>query len=124
VNVALWIVQGLLALVFLVSGSVKNARPRHELQSMLPYVEDLSDVQLKAIGLLEILAAIGMVLPSVFKVTPVLTPIAAVGLILLMLGAMATHVRRGETGPALSINVILLLLALFVAWGRFGPYQI
>lgn len=123
-NVALWVAQVLLAVAFLASGVLKLIKPRLELQSQTPYVEDFSDVQVKGIGLLEVLAAIGLILPSAFKVAPILTPLAAVGLVLTMLGAIATHVRRGEAGPRLSVNVILLLLAVLVAWGRFGPYSI
>jgi uncharacterized membrane protein YphA (DoxX/SURF4 family) len=123
-NIAIWVAQALLAVAFLASGLMKVARPRTELRAQMPYVEDFSDGQVKAIGLVEVLGAIGLILPSAFKVVPILTPVAGVGLVLTMLGAIATHVRRGEVGPRLAVNVILLLLALAVAWARFGPYSI
>ena len=67
------------------------------------------------------LGAIGLILPAVLDVAPVLVPVAAVGLALVMVGAATTHLRRKET-PMVVLNVVLLALALFVAWGRFGPY--
>jgi uncharacterized membrane protein YphA (DoxX/SURF4 family) len=75
----------------------------------------------KAIGVLEILAAIGLVLPAVLGIVPVLVPVAALGLVLMMVGAIVVHARRKEN-EALPVNIVLLLLALFVVWGRFGPY--
>jgi hypothetical protein len=69
-----------------------------------------------------VLAAIGLILPAVLDLAPVFVPLAAVGLILLMIGAALTHARRKENQPIV-INVVLLLLAAFVAWGRFGPYS-
>jgi len=123
-NVAIWVAQGLLALTFLVSGGMKLMRPRPQLQAHLPYVEEFTDGQVKTIGSLEVLAAIGLILPSVLRVAPLLSAAAAVGLVLLMIGAIATHVRRGEVDSRLSINVVLLALALVVAWTRFAPYHL
>jgi uncharacterized membrane protein YphA (DoxX/SURF4 family) len=123
-NVAIGAAQALLALTFLVAGGMKLVRPRLQLQAQLPFVEEFTDGQVKSIGSLEVLAAIGLILPSVLRVAPLLSAAAAVGLVLLMIGAIATHVRRGEVNPQLSINVFLLALALFVAWARFGPYHL
>jgi len=123
-NVAIWVAQVLLALTFLVSGGLKLMRPRLQLQAQLPYVEEFTDRQVKSIGSLEVLAAIGLILPSVLRVAPLLSSAAAVGLVLLMIGAIATHVRRGEVNSRLSVNFVLLALALVVAWARFGPYQL
>jgi uncharacterized membrane protein YphA (DoxX/SURF4 family) len=123
-NVAIGAAQALLALTFLVAGGMKLVRPRLQLQAQLPFVEEFTDGQVKSIGSLEVLAAIGLILPSVLRVAPLLSAAAAVGLVLLMIGAIATHVRRGEVKPQLSINVVLLALALFVAWARFGPYHL
>jgi len=123
-NVAIWVAQVLLALTFLVSGGMKLMRPRLQLQAQLPYVEEFTDGQVKGIGSVEVLAAIGLILPSVLRVAPLLSAAAAVGLVLLMIAAIATHVRRDEVDARLSINVILLALAVFVAWARFGPYHL
>src|SRR5260370_19240576 len=98
--------------------------PRLQLQAQLPYVEEFTDGQVKIIGSLEVLAAIGLILPSILRVAPLLTAAAAVGVVLLMIGAISTHVRRGEVNPRLSVNVVLLALALVVAWARFGPYHL
>ena len=74
------------------------------------------------IGLAEILGAIGLVLPAAVHVAPILVPLAAVGLALVMAGAAAVHARRKEA-PMVAMNAVLLVLAVFVAWGRFGPYS-
>jgi len=76
----------------------------------------------KAIGLAEILAAFGLILPATFGIAPVLVPLAAVGLVLLMVGAVITHLRRQEA-TAIAVNLALLALAALVALGRFGPYS-
>jgi uncharacterized membrane protein YphA (DoxX/SURF4 family) len=123
VNVVLWIVASLLALAFLVSGGMKLTQPKDKLlASGQGWAEDFSPVVIKLIGALEVLAAVGLVLPAVVHVATVLVPLAATGLVLVMIGAMATHTRRHETQMAV-VNVVLLLLAGFVAWGRFGPYS-
>jgi DoxX-like family len=86
------------------------------------WVDDFSPGTVKVIGALEVLAAIGLVLPAALDVVPVLVPLAAVGLVALMIGAAVTHARRRET-PMIAVNVVLLVLAVVVAWGRFGPYS-
>lgn len=119
-NVALWIIQGVLALAFLASGSMKIIRPKPALAaSGQGYVEDFSDGAVKGIGAAEVLGAIGIVLPQLTGIAPVLTPIAAAGLTIVMAGAVVTHVRRKEMFvPPLVLGV----LALFVAVMRFGAY--
>src|SRR5262249_35050345 len=87
--------------------------------SGMGFVEDFPAGTVKMIGALEILAAIGLILPPLLGIAPVLTALAATGLVLLMIGAIVTHARRKEAWVA---NVILLVLALAVALGRFGPY--
>jgi uncharacterized membrane protein len=122
VNIALWIVQGLLALVFGASGVVKATRDRKRLfDDGITWVEDFPASAVKAIGVLEILAAVGLVLPAVTGIAPVLTPLAAVGIALLMAGAAVVHGRRGEIA-FLGVIAVLFVAAAFVAWGRFGPY--
>src|SRR5258708_40370891 len=123
-NFAIWGAQVVLALAFLASGATKVMRPRLELRARMPYVEDLSDSQTKPIGGLELLAAVGLILPSVLKVAPVLSAAAAAGLVLLMIGAIGVHVRRGEADARLAVNGILLALALAVTWARLGPYHL
>jgi hypothetical protein len=75
------------------------------------------------IGIVELLAAIGLVVPAATGIVPVLTPLAATGLALLMVLAMNTHRRRHEPG-AIAFNAVLVVLAVVIAWGRFGPYAL
>lgn len=116
--IALWTVQILLALAFLMAGFMKATRPKEELQDKMAYVEDFSQGTVRLIGTLEILGAIGLVLPVLTGILPWLTPLAAVGLALTMVGAAITHIRRGESQMIVT-NVVLLALAAFVAYGRF-----
>jgi hypothetical protein len=123
-NIALWIVQGALAAFFAAGGLVKVTRPRKRLYDEgLTWVEDFSDRSVKAIASLEILAAIGLILPAATGIAPVLTPLAAVGLGLVMAGAAMVHLRRREL-PYIGVTLVLLAVAAFVAWGRFGPYAL
>lgn len=121
-NTVLWIIQVLLALAFLAAGTTKLARPRLALSGQMAWVEDFDDVQVKGIGALEVLAAIGLVVPPVLHIATFLTPLAGVGVVLLMIGATFTHLRRGER-QTLAINALLLVLAAIVAIARFGPYR-
>jgi hypothetical protein len=77
----------------------------------------------KAIGAAEVAAAAGLILPAVTGVAPILVPIAAIGLVLLMVGAAITHLRVGASDyKIIPVNLALLALAAVVAWGRLGPY--
>jgi hypothetical protein len=119
-NIALWTVQGLLAFVYLAAGGLKVIRPREKLVAtgQLDWMKDHSDAAVKAVGAVEILGALGVILPEATGIAPILTPIAAVGLVIVQIGAMRVHLTRNERQP-LPINVILLLLAAFVAIARF-----
>jgi uncharacterized membrane protein YphA (DoxX/SURF4 family) len=121
-NLALWIVTALLAIAFLASGTIKLvlSKDRIEASPGGGWVEDFSANTVNGIGVLEILAAIGLILPAVVDLAPVLVPMAAVGLVLMMIGAIITHLRREEPKQA-AVNMVYLALATFVAWGRFGP---
>ncbi|MFE2944592.1 DoxX family protein [Streptomyces sp. NPDC059255] len=113
---------GLLPAVFLFSGGTKLLRSREQLiASGLGLYEGWRPPGIKALGVLEVLAATGLILPAVTGIAPVLVPLAATGLVVTMAGAMAVHARRGEVAfPVL--NAVLLILAAGVAWGRFGLY--
>ncbi|HEX2316340.1 MAG TPA: DoxX family protein [Thermomonospora sp.] len=120
-NVALWIVAGLLAVLFLASGTMKLVQSREKLvASGLGAVEVFGSGTVKSIGILEVLAAVGLILPAAVDVAPVLVPLAAVGLVLLMGGAMILHLRRHEA-QGIVASLTLLALSALVAWGRFGP---
>jgi hypothetical protein len=120
VNLSLWIVAGLLAAVFL-AGSAKMFVPRDKLAAMPGggWVEDFDARTVKAIGALEFLAAVGLILPAALDITPVLVPLAALGGVLLMSGATLTRLRRHEA--AIVADLVYLAMAVYVAWGRFGP---
>jgi hypothetical protein len=119
----LWIVAGLLAVVYLFSGLVKLVVPKEKLATFpgAGWVNDFSANAVRGIGALEILAALGLVLPAALGIAPFLVPLAAAGLVVLMAGAAITRARRHET-KALVADLVYLALAAFVAWGRFfGP---
>jgi uncharacterized membrane protein YphA (DoxX/SURF4 family) len=118
-NIALWIVQALLAIAFGMAGAMKLMQPKEQLAAQQPWVEDVAPTTVKLIGTVEVLGAIGLILPLLTGILPWLTPLAAAGLALTMLGAMVTHLRRHEY-PNLIPNLVLLLLAAFVAYGRFA----
>jgi hypothetical protein len=120
VDIALWIAQGLLALVYLAAGGLKVVRAREKLVASgnFDWMKDSSDVGVKAVGLVEILGALGVILPWLTGIAPILTPIAAIGLVVVQIGALRVHLVRNERQP-LPANVLLLLLAAFVAAGRF-----
>lgn len=120
-NAFLWIVAALLAVVFLASGSVKVIQPKEKLvASGQAVLGDFNDGTLKAIGTAEILAAFGLTIPPLFDIAPALAPVAAVGLVLLMLGAATVHLRRREIS-GVAVSLITVALAAVVVWGRFGP---
>ena len=120
-NVTLWIIAGVLAAAFAAAGLMKIDQPKAKLaEAGMPWTEDFSDGQVKGIGALEVLGAIGLILPAALGIAEVLTPLAAIGLTLLMAGAAVTHLRRKE-GKQVPVNVLLGGLALFVAIMRFGP---
>jgi uncharacterized membrane protein YphA (DoxX/SURF4 family) len=95
-NTVVWVAQGILAAVFLTAGLLKLTNARAALKDKTPYVEDFTDGQVKAIGTLELLGAVGVVLPAALKISPVLSPIAACGQALTMVAAATTLIRRGE----------------------------
>ena len=117
-NIVIWIVQILLAIAFLLTGSVKLTRSYDWMRQQMAWVGDFSPSFLRFIGSMELLAAIGLILPAATKILAWLTPLSGVGLVGLMIGAMMTHWRRHEW-PMIIGNFVLLALAAFVAFGRF-----
>jgi uncharacterized membrane protein YphA (DoxX/SURF4 family) len=117
-NTVLWIVQILLALAFGMAGLAKLTQPKEKLATNMGWVNDFSPNIVRGIGALELLGAIGLIVPALTNILPILTPLAAVGLVLTMAGAALTHLRRKEM-PMIAINLVLLALAAFVVYGRF-----
>jgi uncharacterized membrane protein YphA (DoxX/SURF4 family) len=116
-DTVLWIIQFLLAIIFLLTGVLKLIMPKEKAAERIGYVNDLSQNQLYAIGVLEIAAALGLVLPMALGILPVLTPLAAAGLVLTMIAAAGLHVRRQEWSMIL-VNLVLLAMAAYVVYGR------
>ena len=122
-NVVLWIIAVILAVAFLASGAMKLVKSKEQLvEADQGWAGDFSPGLIKTIGALEVLAAIGLILPALLDIAPVLVPLAALGLVMVMAGAVVTHARRQET-QMIVVNLVLLVLAAVVAWGRFGPYS-
>lgn len=117
-SIALWIIQGLLALFYGWAGFIKLTMAPAALVGMgLAYANDLPHGLLLFIGTCELAGAIGLILPSLLRIKPSLTPLAAMGLSAIQLLAIPFHLTRGE-GAVLPMNLILLALALTVVWGR------
>ena len=114
---ALWVIQVLLALTFSNAASRKLVRQKGKPSKSMAWREDFSRRTVRLVGVLELLGAVGLVLPALTGVLPWLTPLAAAGLALTMIGAALTHLRRGEYETILVIAV-LMVLTLFVAYGR------
>jgi DoxX-like family len=121
-NLTLWIAAGLLAAVALTGGISKTFVPKEKLAAVTGggWTEDASVGFVKTLGVLEVLAAVGLILPAALDIAPVLVPVTAICWVLLMVGAMITHGRRGES-KFMALNLIYLALAAFIAWGRFVP---
>jgi hypothetical protein len=119
-NVALWVVQGLLAALFLFAGGAKLVLPLDQMAGPVA----LPGWFLRFLGVAEVLGALGLVLPWLLRIRPGLTPLAAVGLVLIMVGATVVTVVGGMVAVAL-MNVVVGLLAAFVAYGRWrlAPYR-
>ena len=118
-DVILWIVQFLLAFAFGMAGMMKAVQYEKMAADTekMGWVNDFTAQQVKTIGVLEMMGAVGLILPMVFDILPWLTPLAATGLVFTMIGAAMTHYRRNES-PQMMMNIMLLAMALFVAIGR------
>lgn len=117
-NIALWIIQILLALLFLFAGGLKLVIPFEELMKQAsPNAVVLPELFIKFIGLVEVLGALGLVLPGLLRIKKGLTPLAAIGLTILMVGAVIITMA-GDGIKAVIIPLIVLLLCVFVAYGR------
>ncbi|QAY72433.1 DoxX family protein [Agromyces protaetiae] len=117
--IVLWIATALLALAFLAAGFMKASTPREKLLPKMAYMEDLSDGQARVVGVLEVLGALGLVLPAATGVLPWLTPVAAFALVVTMIVGVAIHVRRKEPFvPAAVLGVFAAVVGS--GWIIFG----
>ena len=115
-NIALWIVQGLLAALFLFAGGVKLVMPIEEMMKQMPL--PLPGWFVQFTGIVEVLGAVGLILPWLLGICPALTPLAAAGLIIVMIGAVTYTLAAGDVVPAL-IPLVVGFLSAFVAYGRW-----
>jgi hypothetical protein len=121
-NLTIWIATGLLAVVALVGGISKAFIPKEKLadQNGGQWTQNASPGFVKTLGALELLAAVGLILPAVLDIAPIMVPVTAVCWALLMVGAMITHGRLGQF-KFVTLNLVYFTLAVYIAWGRFGP---
>ncbi|GAA3601144.1 DoxX family protein [Nonomuraea rosea] len=122
-NLTLWIAAGLLAVVALSGGISKAFVPKEKLAALHGggWTADAGAGFVRTLGVLELLAAAGLILPAALDIAPALVPVTALCWVLLMIGAMITHGRRGEFA-FVALNLVYLAVAAFIAWGRFGPW--
>ncbi|CAN5843133.1 DoxX family protein [soil metagenome] len=122
-NILLWVFQGLLALLFLATGTMLLITPRDKITERAAWTEAFSPGFVKLVGGLEVLGAVGLVVPMATDILPWLTPLAAVGLGLLMAGAVVTHLRHREYPNAL-LPLAVSLLAAFIVYGRVSAVAV
>jgi hypothetical protein len=118
INIILWICQGTVAATLLWAAGMKLLNPVSKLKNSWPWVAETPVFLVKFTGVTDMAGAVGLVCPMLFNFYPVLTPIAALCITVLMIIAGIFHIRRGE-GSQININIIFALLAGFIAWGRF-----
>lgn len=117
INILLWIAQVLLGGFFIMVGLTKSFQPIEEIGQMIPWVNNSPAALVRFIGISELLGGIGLLLPSVLRIQPKLTPLAAVGLAIIMVLATVFHVYRGEF-EAIGMTILIGLIAFFIYWGR------
>ncbi|MFO6420244.1 DoxX family protein [Hylemonella sp. W303a] len=115
-SIALWLTQGLLALFFIYAGVTKLATPAEELAKMMPWTAQLPFL-VPVTAIADLLGGLGILLPSLTRIRPRLTALAAIGLLVLQVLALGFHAVRGET-MVLPMNAVLIVLIAFVLWGR------
>ncbi|BCY05382.1 DoxX family protein [Actinoplanes sp. L3-i22] len=114
-EIAYWILGGLLALFYLYSGGIKVIRSQDQLRPMMGWVDQIPMPLVRVIGALEVLGAVGLILPPLTGIAPGLALAAAIGLVLVQIGGIVTHVRRGEV-KVIGLNLALLVAAAVTAW--------
>lgn len=118
-NIALWIVAGIFGVAYVAGGIVKLTMPYEKYAAKLGWPEDFTPGKVRFMGVVEVLGGIGLVLPGLVDVAPVLVPVAASGMALYMAGAITERIRRGEYKELLG-DLIFLAAMIFIAWGRFA----
>ena len=120
-NIVLWIAQGLLAAMYLMAGSIKTFNTTKAKEQM-PWAKNRSDAFVRFVGTSELLGALGLILPLVTGILPWLTVLSAIGLALIQLLAILTEHLPKKEYNVIPVNTVLLVLAVFVAFGRWGLF--
>lgn len=118
-NIALWIIQILLAAAFLTTGSIKLVFPKKNLEKVFDWIDDFSQNKIQIIATLEIIGAFGLFLPGVYPISKVIIPLSAAGLAIIMILAALTHYNRGEKSEMIT-NIVIFGLLSIVIIGRFA----
>ena len=116
IHIVLWVAQILLALI-LISGTYLKFMPIEKISATMPWTGQIPELHVRLLGLIDLVAAVGLVLPSLLRIKPQLTVKAAMGTIALMISAIIFHISRGESSVIVA-NLFAIVLAAFVAWGR------
>lgn len=116
-NIALWILQIILAALFLTSGSLKLVLDKDKLEKVFEWIDNYPEKRLKLVGTFEVLGGLGLFLPGVYSVFDILIPLSAIGLTIIMVLATLLHYKRKETNE-LVVNIIVLVLLLLIIAGR------
>ncbi|MEQ8809983.1 MAG: DoxX family protein [Imperialibacter sp.] len=117
-SIALWVTQALLSVSFLCGAAMKLFQPVEQLSAIWPWTAEVSPAFLAFTGVVDLLGGLGIILPSLLRIKPWLTPVAALAMVAQMIGASAFHVMRGE-GADIGANIVFALMALFLGWGRW-----
>ena len=123
-NIALWVSQILLALVFGLAGFMKLTMPIPELAGMMTWPGNVPIWLVRFIGFAELAGSIGVILPAATRILPNFTPLAALGFAVIQVLAIPVHISQGDIAMVGPINIILFALAVFVVWGRYRKLPI
>jgi DoxX-like family len=116
-TIVLWVAQLLLAAAYALFGSMKATQQLDKLAAMMTWIPDFPPLFVRTLGVVEVLGAVGLILPSLTRIQPRLTVVAALCILVHQLCAITLHVSKGEFG-VLGLNVVLIALAAFIFWGR------
>ena len=116
-NIVLWTAQVILGGLFLTLGILKSVWPVEQLAALMPWTADVLLNLVRFVGITETLGAVGLLAPSILRINPMITPLGATGIAVIMILSVPFHIYRGD-GSQLGMNVLFLLMAVFIAWGR------
>jgi uncharacterized membrane protein len=115
-HIILWIAQLILA-AFLLIGAVMKFMPIEKIAPLIPWTGELQPVIVRLLGCIDLLGAIGLIIPALLRIKPQLTKWSAIGIIALMVSAITFHILRGEAS-VIGFNILIVVIAIFIAWGR------